>query len=252
MNLCIVGNPKSKAITRIVNSTSLNRYTRNCDAVINYGLAGTKLNTFIDKHPSFDNKPIINRFIGCNKYRAIKEAEIANILVPKTLLSLSRTNNVADFLTKKFHSQGGIGINHATTKTKLNGKYYQEFINNRRYELRVHGFLWLNVKDWLIQKRFGNAEKIAWNYHNGGRFQSIKAPNVYKIFNDAKELTIKILKMRHMSFGAADFILSNSGKLYFIEVNSAPGFTKLSEDIYVKAFSTLANKANKDIHKYCR
>jgi glutathione synthase/RimK-type ligase-like ATP-grasp enzyme len=252
MNLCIIGRQKSKAVTRIVNSTSLSRYTKDCAAVINYGLAGIKLNTFIEGHPSFDNKPTVNRFIGCNKYRAVKEAETANILVPKTSLSLSRTDSKTNFLTKKFHSQGGIGINHATTKTKLNGKYYQEFIANRRYELRVHGFLWLNVKDWLIQKRFGNAEKIAWNYHNGGRFQSIKAPNVYKIFNDAKELTIKILKMRHMSFGAADFILSNSGKLYFIEVNSAPGFTKLSEDIYVKAFSTLANKANKDIHKYCR
>ena len=55
-----------------------------------------------------------------------------------------------------------------------------------------------------------------------------------------------------MAFGAADFILSNSGKLYFIEINSAPGFTKLSESTYIKAFSTLANKSNKDIRKYCR
>lgn len=252
MNLCIVGRPGSKAVTRIVNTTSLSRYTKGCEAVVNYGLAGTKLSNFSRKHLSFENKPTVNKFIGCNKYRAVKDAEADKILVPKTLLSLTKSDSKSDFLTKKFHSQGGIGIDLATTKSKLKGKYYQEFINDRRYELRVHGFLWLDTKDWLIQKRFGKDGEIAWNYHNGGRFQSIKNPNGYEIFNKAKEITIEILKMRNMAFGAVDFILSSSGKLYFIEVNSAPGFTELSEGMYVKAFSTLAKKSKKDILKYCR
>jgi len=82
--------------------------------------------------------------------------------------------------------------------------------------------------------------------------QGFSCRKLNKIFNRAKEITIEILKMRSMAFGAADFILSNSGKLYFIEINSAPGFTKLSESTYIKAFSTLANKSNKDIRKYCR
>jgi len=252
MSLCIVGRPKSKAVTRIVKTTALGRYSKGCVAVINYGLAGTKLSNFIGKHPSFENKPTVNKFIGCNKFKAVKDAEEAKILVPETKLSLSTRDNKGDFLTKKFHSQGGIGIDLATTKTKLNGKYYQEFIKDRRYELRVHSFLWLDKKDWLIQKRFGKDGEIAWNYHNGGRFQSIQNPNGYEIFNKAKEITIEILKMRNMAFGAVDFILSSSGKLYFIEINSAPGFTELSEGMYVKAFSTLSKKPKSDILKYCR
>ncbi len=250
--ISIVGRPGSKAVKRIITNTDLYRYAKNCDFVINYGLAGQKMGLFVKNNPSLPRKPIINKYIGCSKFKAVKDAEAIGIKVPKTLLSLNFEDKKTDFLTKRLHSQGGIGIIKATGKGRVTGKYYQEFIENRRYELRVHGFLWVDEKDWCIQKRFGREGEIAWNYHNGGRFQTIQNPNDYKVFVDAKEITKKVLKMRNMAFGAVDFIVTTSGDLLFLEINSAPGFTKLSEGAYILAFSMLTRSSKSKILQYCK
>lgn len=252
MDVRIVGRKGSKAVTRIVNSTSLGRYTEKCDVVVNYGLAGKRMRAFATKHPSITKKPTVNKFIGASKYRAIKDAESAGIEIPKTLLSLPKGTKMASFLTKKMHSQGGKGIEIAKTRTELNGKYYQQFIEDRKYELRVHGFLWVDSEDWLVQKRFGKEGEIAWNYHNGGRFQTVRNPNGYKIFEEAKKITKEVLGMRNMSFGAVDFIVTGGGQLLFLEINSAPGFTEVSEGAYIHAFSTLNAMAKTKILKYCK
>lgn len=252
MDIRIVGRPKSKAVTRIVNNTDLGRFTKKCDIVVNYGLAGKKLRAFINKHPSMATKPLINKYIGCSKYKAIKDAEAASIDVPETFMRLTSKQNPADFLTKRMHSQGGVGIVKAKGRDSITGKYYQKFVQNRKYELRVHGFLWVPEEDWLTQKRFGKDGEIAWNYHNGGRFQSIKHPNRYELFKKAKKITREALKTRNMSFGAVDFIVTTSGELLFLEVNSAPGFTELSEGAYINAFSCLKSKTKKDILALCR
>lgn len=252
MDIRIVGRPGSKAVTRIVKNTGLGRYTKKCNAVVNYGLAGKRFRKFVTKHPSLANKPIINKFIGCSKYKAIKDAEDAGIKVPKTFMSLSRGQDPSNFLTKKMHSQGGVGIVQATKRSAITGKYYQEFIQNRKYELRVHGFAWVDDSEWLIQKRFGKEGEIAWNYHNGGRFQSIRHPNKYELFTKAKKIAKKALEIRNMSFGAVDFLVTTGGDILFIEVNSAPGFTELSEGAYINAFEALNRLSKTEIFKYCR
>lgn len=252
MDVRIVGRKGSKAVTRIVKSTNLGRYTKKCNAVVNYGLAGKRMRAFTKKHPSLAQKPMINKYIGCSKYKAVKDAEAAGIEVPKTFISLPSKYKMDDFLTKKMHSQGGKGIVIAKSRSKITGKYYQEFITDRRYELRVHGFLWMDKSSWLTQKRFGKEGEIAWNYHNGGRFQTIKRPDNYDIFIEAKKITKEVLEIRNMSFGAVDFIVTSSGKLLFLEINSAPGFTELSEGAYVEAFSTLAKLSKSKLIKYCK
>jgi D-alanine-D-alanine ligase-like ATP-grasp enzyme len=50
-----------------------------------------------------------------------------------------------------------------------------------------------------------------------------------------------------MSFGAVDFIVDENHEIYFIEINSAPGFTELSEHIYVDAFDRLKKLKKKEI-----
>jgi D-alanine-D-alanine ligase-like ATP-grasp enzyme len=58
--------------------------------------------------------------------------------------------------------------------------------------------------------------------------------------------------MLGMSFGAIDFIVDKNYELYFIEINSAPGFTELSKKIYVEAFDKLKSLNRKQILKFVK
>ena len=251
MKISIIGRPKSKAINRIIKTTSIRRFSTKCDVVINYGLAGKRLKTFNSIHQLIQNKPMINKYIGCTKYKAVIDAEKEEIIVPKTLLSLGNKYECSNFLIKKMHSQGGIGIAKAKTKRRLKNKYYQEFIQERVYELRVHAFSWLDKSEWCIQKRLGSNNVIAWNYHNGGTFQTIKHPDKYVLFNKAKDIAEKVLKIRNMSFGAVDFVVTSDRIILFLEINSAPGFTELSENTYTNAFNPLSMLSEQNILRYC-
>jgi glutathione synthase/RimK-type ligase-like ATP-grasp enzyme len=137
------------------------------------------------------------------------------------------------------HSQGGKGIAMAETTGQREGWYYQKYLKERRYELRIHAFSWINEENWQVQKRIGNKDTIAWNFHNGGRFQTVHNPSGYQVFQKARSIAAKVLKMRKMAFGAVDLLLTKESKLYFLEINSAPGFTELSRPIYVNAFQAL-------------
>lgn len=248
----IVGRPGSKSVSTIVKKTGLKRYSHTCDIVVNYGLAGIKYSTFIKKHPSADKKDFINRWIGCSKLKAIKDAENNDILVPKTFESLSLKYKSSDFLIKRMHSQGGVGIYKAKTKARRVGEYYQEFIKDRKYELRIHAFSWLSENEWAVQKRLGDKDVIAWNFHNGGKFQTVHNPDKYNIFKEARKVSAKVLKIRGMQFGAIDFIVTQKEQLYFLEINSAPGFTELSEPIYINAFSKLIKLSKKELNNLTR
>jgi glutathione synthase/RimK-type ligase-like ATP-grasp enzyme len=125
-------------------------------------------------------------------------------------------------------------------------------IDDRRFELRVHSFLWIPQDEWRLHKRLGPADQIAWNFHQGGHFQTVRHPDKYKVFTEAREIARKILEMRKMAFGAVDLIVDNNMEVYFIEVNASPGFTELSQGIYVDAINRLVELPVKEIKKYGR
>ena len=246
----IIGKKGSKAVSQVVRLTDVTRYNSKCALVINYGLVGKRYAAFLKKHPSLERKPVLNKYIGKNKFDVIKDVEEANIVaVPKSFKQLPKAARVKDFLVKKYHSQGGVGIAIATTRIPPAGKYYQKFISDRKYELRVHGFLWAPTEDWLVQKRLGSQDAVAWNYHQGGRFQTIKHAQSFRLFTEAVRITESILKLRNMAFGAVDFIVTTDSRLLFLEVNSAPGFTEVSQHAYIKNFNRLCDLPFKDIQK---
>lgn len=251
--LKMISKPGSNARKEISETTGIGRYRGNkygkITAIINYGLAGAKLRAFFERFPSSAKLPMINKGIGCPKYEAVKSAEKAGILVPETRLTLKGTHKVHEWLTKRQQSIGGIGIKKAMGGGLRKGHYYQKFINNRRYELRVHAFSWTNC---TVQKRLGDPDVIAWNFKNGGHFQSVHDPKRYKIFQEAIDVSLKILETRRMAFGAVDFIVDTEGKLYFIEVNASPGFTDFSKHIYVDAFNALAGLNKSQVLNLCR
>lgn len=222
------------------------------DAVINYGLAGTKLDAFKKMWPSVSGLPMVNRQIGHSKYSVCQQAARNDIPVPESCLNLGSSATTGEWIEKRVRSIGGLGIKKATKKASITGKYYQKFIDNRRYELRVHAFLWIPEEEWHVQKRVGDPKEIAWNYKNGGHFITVKNPRSYGTFKEAVRVSKKVLDMLGMAFGAVDFLVTADYKLYFIEINSAPGFSELSQPIYVDAFSRLKKLNSKELKKIAR
>lgn len=250
MIIGIIGRPKSKAVVKIVKNTDLVRYNKRCSSVINYGLSGKHMDEFISKRPVLRNKPMINRYTAFSKFKMIRRVKDI-ITTPESYTILPKNKKLSDFIIKKVNSQGGKGIKVANRKTFKEGYYYQRFISERKYELRVHGFLWVPLNEWKIQKRLGRDDVIAWNYSNGGKFQTINNTN-YSIFQKAIEVTEKILKKINLAFGATDFIVTNKGELVFLEINTAPGFTNFSEPIYINAFNKLNSLTRKEFNILAR
>ncbi len=252
-NLRIIGRKGSKTCKMIVEKAGIGRYTgkkNKADFLVNFGLAGKKMEAFLKRFPSARNIPTINRHCGYSKLNVVNKAKDNDIVVPESRLTLPKESKKEDWIEKKFNSIGGKGIQKAIGKSKLQGKYYQKFITDRLYELRVHAFLWAN--DYRVQKRVGDPKEITWNYKTGGHFITVHNPSSYKIFKEAIEVSEKVLRMLGMAFGAVDFIVTKNYDLYFLEVNSAPGVSGLSDQIYIDAFKKLKSLPRKELTKYAK
>lgn len=239
--LQIIGKKGSRARKAISDATGIKLYTGKIKptTIINYGLAGERIRNFFAKYPSARNIPMINRYVGQQKHLVIKNVEKAGVLVPETLLSLPHKTRLSNWIEKKIHSSQGDGIRQAQQRQRIFGKYYQKMINNRKYELRVHAFLWIPTSDWSIDKRVGPANQIAWNFHKGGHFSRVKNKDSFGVFNEAVRIAKKVLEICNMAFGAVDFIVDSDYNIYFIEVNSSPGFEDLNKKVYFDAFLRL-------------
>lgn len=251
VNLKLIGKKGSKSAKIIRRETGIGIYKGNkkgmVDALINYGLAGTNYDAFMKKWPSAKSLPIINKKIGYSKFYACGRMAEKDIPVPESKHTLSGSDNVDDWIEKRTNSIGGIGICKAKGRGSISGKYYQKYIENRKYELRVHAFSWIPEEEWRIQKRVGDPNEIAWNYKNGGHFITVNNPRSFNTFKDATKISEQVLGILGMSFGAVDLLVDSNYNLYFIEINSAPGFSELSQPIYVDAFSRLKKVSKTDL-----
>lgn len=239
----IIGKLGSSAVRNIRQKTKLEVPSNTTPVVVNYGLVPTKLTQRLKYRCH-----IINSKIGHSKYNMCKLCESNGIKIPTTLNKLSSKHKKSDFILKKVASAKGRGITKATCSEQKKGFYYQAFIKNRKYELRVHAFNWLPEQLWVVQKRIGNNDVIAWNFDNGGHFRSINNQNL-TICLKAKEVSKKVLALSKMSFGAVDFVVDQDNNLFFLEINSSPGFTEFSEAIYLKAFNELTNIPVKELQR---
>jgi glutathione synthase/RimK-type ligase-like ATP-grasp enzyme len=238
-NIRIIGRKGNKTCRLIVKDAGIPRFTggRNrADILVNFGLAGAKRDAFLKRFPSAGRIPTINKNCGYSKLNVVNRAKQEGIEVPDSKLTLSKSDKKGDWIEKKFSSVGGIGIRSAKNKAQMNGKYYQRFVTDRKYELRVHAFLWMD--QYSVQKRVGDPKEITWNFKNGGTFITVKNPN-HGVFEKAIDTSTKILKDLGMAFGAVDFIVTKDHRLLFLEVNSAPGVSGLSDAIYIDAFKKL-------------
>ena len=252
-NIRIIGRKGNKTCRLIVKEAGIPRYTgkaNNADVLINFGLAGKKRDVFLRKFKSAGRIPTINKHCGYSKLNVVNRARRIGIDAPDSKLTLSKTDKKGDWIEKGFSSVGGRGIRSAKGKGRMAGKYYQRFVKERRYELRIHAFLWMDEGDYRVQKRVGDAKEIAWNFSRGGSFITVNNPKGYRIFKEAMEASTKILKELGMAFGAIDFIVTSDYKLLFLEVNSAPGVSGLSDTIYISTFKKLRALSLEKLRKY--
>lgn len=246
----IIGKKGSKSRKAITENAEIPLFTgrgSKPDVIINYGLAGERLNKFFIHYPSAKIIPMLNKYIGHPKQVAVAKADHAGILVPETRISLPNGATISDWIEKRVNSSQGVGICRATHRQSIPGKYYQKMVKDRLFELRVHAFGWLPTDHWTIQKRLGPKEQIAWNFSQGGHFQSVYSSE--GVFKQAREVSKKILSVMGMEFGAVDFLVDKDRRLYFIEINSSPGFTEFSQSIYFDAMKALKKIQPAEINK---
>ncbi|RLI69221.1 hypothetical protein DRO91_07990 [Candidatus Heimdallarchaeota archaeon] len=245
-----MGKKGTKACKAIAENTGITRYRGNkrdpkTDLLVNYGLAGPKKDRFYQIYPSAKTIPTLNKNVGHSKFYAVKRAEKHGIRIPETRISLRKADAPKKWLEKRIHSIGGKGIRRARGRLRIKGKYYQKNVTSRVYELRIHAFAWMDR--WVVQKRLGQRDEIAWNFSNGGHFQTVHNPMSSKACSEAVEISERILKIFNMSFGAVDFIVDSKQRVYFIEINSAPGFSGLSDHIYFEAFNALKKMSKRKV-----
>jgi len=253
MKIRLMGKKGSKACKAIAENTGITRYRGNrkdpkTGLLVNYGLAGPKKDKFYRLYPSAKTIPTLNKYVGHSKFYAIKRVEEQGLDVPETRLSLRKTDMPKKWLEKRIHSIGGKGIRRARGRLRIKGKYYQKNVTSRVYELRIHAFAWMDR--WVVQKRLGQRDEIAWNFSNGGHFQTVHNPMNSKACSKAVEMSERVLKTFNMAFGAVDFIVDSKGKVYFLEINAAPGFSGLSDHIYFEAFNALKKMSSKKVLSY--
>ena len=250
-HIYLIGKKGSQACKDIVEGAEIKRYTgkvlSSVDAIVNYGLHGDRLRQFFIDKPSAKGLPIINRYIPGSKLNAVEKADAHGVLIPDSKLYLSKGDTISDWIEKRHNSSRGFGIQWAHRREQIAGKYYQKFVRDRIYELRIAAFLWTPKTEWGVFKRHGEPDKIAWNFHQGGYFSRVYQPDY---FHKVIDLSEKILKLFRMGFGAVDFIVNKDSDVFFIEVNSAPGFTDFSKDVYVGAFRALKELPGKTASKY--
>lgn len=252
MRIELISKKKSKAAQMLLDETKLRRYSPGRkgtpDLIVNYGLAGKTKQRFFSRNPKLQKVPVINYICGYNKYSAVKIVKKEGLPVPNSKSKLNNKDVLNDWLLKKINSYGGKDIKVADKRNAPVGFYFQEYIRNRSFELRIHAFTWTPKNDWVIQKRIGNPKEVAWNYSAGGYFVTVHN-NRYKLFQEALSLSKNILSVLKMEFGAVDFLVDNDNNIYFIEINSQPGFSGLSDSIYINAMNHLFDYTPSKINK---
>lgn len=206
---------------------------------LNYGLQGGKLSSFLSRNPHIARLPILNRTQHGNKFddvMAVRDALERNPLdacfAPD---STSNSDTPADgtWILKPYWSLGGKDIEaytgQPTTTRAGKRRYFQKRVPNRRYEMRVHAWKWVDPQHWIFQKKTheGGEAQLTWNHHTGGKFNTVREP--YDPMHDRmREFTKLIMNTLGYQFGAVDYIVSNpSGaplQTWFIEWNLAPGW----------------------------
>lgn len=140
------------------------------------------------------------------------------------------------------HSGNGIILSN-TVDLLVPAKLYVEYIP-KQSEWRVHVF---NGSVIDIQRKARNREvpdeKVNWHvrtHANGFIYMRGDVDQYNEDFiNQLKEYALKTINQLKLDFGAVDIILTKQGRIYVLEVNTAPGLEGTTLENYINAIRML-------------
>lgn len=179
--------------------------------------------------------------LASNKLAALKALKAADISVPK-VMETEAAVELDDFpvLGRKVHHVGGNDIVLCMQKYDLplskeaGAKYWTKYIPTA-IEYRVHVFKDTVIKtsQKVLQDKHLAKDPFIRNFDEGYVFKV----STTKLPNSVKGMCIDAVDALGLTFGAVDVVLSDKGKHYILEVNTAPGLqTDSSLEAYVEKF----------------
>ena len=151
-----------------------------------------------------------------------------NNIAPKTTLNYADAVLMIEsgktLIVRPSHHYGGINLHKCDSVRALdtairktgNGWYASEYINKIK-EFRV--FVVGGRIAWILNKIPDSYDSIAWNTHQGGRFENLRFGEWNK---DVVLKSIKAMSLAGLDYGAVDVILDNNNTAYILEINSSP------------------------------
>ena len=141
------------------------------------------------------------------------------------------------------HSGGGIVIS-PSIETLVPAKLYVEYVK-KETEWRVHVFAGKVID---VQRKARNRatpnDQVNWQIrsHANG-FNYIRGDiNDFpsNFIHHLSDVSVRSVGTLGLDFGAVDLIATKDGRIYVLEVNTAPGLEETTLDNYVKAIQTLS------------
>jgi hypothetical protein len=240
------GSTYASALRTLLDNTSISE----ADGIVNFGLQGSRLDNYLSRYPAVRQMPMLNARQFGNKLECVLSAIEEGVSAPDSFhpsMNRPTRNQHMGWLLKPYYSFGGRDIYEWRGGPLPDTHYLQRRVANRRYEIRVHAWTWIDPNQWVFQKRVheNGEDTLAWNHHNGGRFITINEP-VDPLHNRIRTDVQTLASKFNYQFGAVDFIVQNACRRgeplphYFIEWNLAPGWTlDHVRDSYFQAFTEL-------------
>ena len=173
---------------------------------------------------------ILNYNIVTNKLKALKMCRDAGIGVPKIYRNFSNIKKFPVVGRDLHHYQARDLVLIKNKQDYVKKDYYLEYIP-KIAEYRIHYCLGKYYPCKKIPKD-NTASKIICNHGHGWRFVTYDGKYKQQLIDFAK----KVIDVMQYDFGAIDCIMDKHHRLYFLEINSAPGLDKRRQSFYLEAF----------------
>lgn len=202
-------------------SSSVMDISRKVEYLVRYGLT-TPLG--LSREPcEINSKYAISN--ASNKYRALQQLSNHGIRVPQFTKREFPSHWVGlPYMARTYyHSQGrGLRMVNSSSTPLNNDEYAIEIIDiDKEYRVFVYKGKCIGVDRKIDNGRTTN--NIVRNHRNGWDFISLSKERNPVTYRKVGGLGIDSVQAFELDFGAVDILKGTNGKLYVLEVNTAPG-----------------------------